>query len=195
MSPSPSSVPPGLRTTGLALALAGLLAACPAPIPVPPEPPFPDAGTVLIERDPACMLTGSLTLALGEGDGLDDFRPLAAGQEPYVHYGPQGGTHVILGVSVANPATDFPGMQVRFTAESQFCDSGGCEPIAMMGQYVTVVQQDRYIAQAGGAVALSGFLVILRQWPQNTRRRVTAEVIDRCGRTGTTTLEIAADTP
>jgi hypothetical protein len=182
---------------GLSLALMGLLTACPISPPGPPEPPpFPDdGGTVLIERDPACTLTGSLTLGMGEGDGTDDFRPLAPGQAPYVHYGPQGGQHVILGVSVANPATGFPGMQVRFIAESQFCSGGACQPYTVQGHYVTVVREDRYIPQAGGAIALSGFLVVLREWPSDTRRRVTAELIDRCGRTGTISVEIPPGTP
>jgi hypothetical protein len=190
---------PGLGLLGLVLGLLGLASACPSPFSPRPEPPDPgepdDGGTVLIERDPACTLTGSLTLGLGQGDGTQDFRPLEPGQGPTLYYGSQGGMHVILGVSVANPATEFPGMQVRFIAEAQFCDFNGCQPYAEMGRYLTVVRQDRYIAQPEGAIALSGFLVVLQAWPPNTLRRITAEVIDRCGRMGTTSLEIAPGTP
>jgi hypothetical protein len=149
---------------------------------------------VLIERDPACTLTGDLTIGLGESDGLDDFRPLPAGQAPYVHHGPQGGIHVILGVSVANPATHFPGLQVRFVLDAQFCHSNGCQQ-EVMGQHTTVVNQDRYLAQPGGAIAVTGFFILLKDWPLNSTRRVTAEVYDRCGRVGTTTTQVPAGTP
>jgi hypothetical protein len=194
--PASSYVPPGARTAGLALGLMGLLTGCPIAPSQPPDPPFaPDAGTVLINRDPACTLTGPLTISLGEGDGIDDFRPLEPGQVPEAHYGPQGGTHLLLGVRVANPAAGFPGMQVRFDAEAQFCNAEGCQPYVLMGHYLTVVEQDRYIVQSDGGIALSGFLVLLNEWPVNTRRRVTAEVIDRCWRVGTTSVEIASGTP
>jgi len=183
-------------TLGLALALVGLLTACP---PTPPGPPFPpeptpDGGMVLIERDPACTLTGDLMIGMGESDGLEDFRPLSAGQAPFVHHGPQGGSHVILGVSVVNAATDFPGLQVRFLLEAQLCSSNGCQ-WEMMGEYTTIVNQDRYIALPGGATAVSGFFILLRDWPQNSTRRVTAQVYDRCGRMGTVTTQVSAGTP
>ncbi len=180
---------------GLALALAGLLTACPSPTPGPPIPePTPDGGVVRIERDPACTLTGELTIGLGESDGLDDFRPLSAGQAPFIHYGSQGGIHVILGASVANPATDFPGLQVRFVVDAQLCGANGCQQ-EVMGEYTTVVNQDRYIDLPGDAVAVSGFFILLKDWPQNSTRRVMLEVYDRCGRMGAITTQVPAGTP
>jgi hypothetical protein len=139
-------------------------------------------------------LTGGLTIGLGESDGLDDFRPLPAGQAPFVYFGPQGGMHVILGTSVVNPATDFPGLQVRFVLDAQLCSANGCQQ-EVMGEYTTVVNQDRYIQLPGGTVAVSGFFILLRDWPQNSTRRVMAEVYDRCGRMGTMTTQVAAGTP
>jgi hypothetical protein len=186
-----SSVP-----LGLLFALVGPLTACP-PSPGPPVPPEPvpdDGGTVLIERDPACTLTGALNIGLGESDGLDDFRPLSAGQAPFVHHGGQGGIHVILGASVVNPATEFPGLQVRFILDAQVCTANGCQQ-EVMGQYTTVVNQDRYIALPGGSIAVTGFFIPLRDWNQNSPRRVIAEVYDRCGRAGSTMIQVPAGTP
>ena len=186
---------PASVSLGLALALVSLLTACPAPTPGPPIPePTPDGGMVLIERDPACTLTGELTLGLGESDGLEDFRPLAAGQAPTVHHGPQGGIHTILGVSVSNPAANFPGLQVRFVLDAQLCSSNGCQQ-QVMGEYTTIVNQDRYIDLPGDVVAVSGFFILLRDWPQNSTRRVMVEVHDRCGRMGTLMRQVAAGTP
>jgi hypothetical protein len=181
---------------GLSLVLVGLIAACPSTPPAPPFPPepsFPDDGGVLIEKEPACTLTGDLTIGLGESDGIDEFRPLPAGQGPTVHYGSQGGIHVILGASVANPALDFPGVQVRFILEAQMCEVNGCT-WQVMGQYTSVVNKDRYIPQSQG-VAVSGFFILLRDWPRNSPRRVTTEVYDKCGRRGTTTLQLAGGVP
>jgi hypothetical protein len=190
-SRAPPSVP-----LGLSLAVVGLLTACPPspPGPFPPDPFPDDGGTVLIERDPACTLTGTLTIGLGESDGLDDFRPLPAGQAPFIHHGSQGGIHVILGASVVNPATGFPGLQVRFILDAQVCTTNGCQQ-QVMGQYTTVVNQDRYIALPGGSIAVTGFFILLKDWPQNSTRRVIAEVYDRCGRMGTTMTQVSAGTP
>jgi hypothetical protein len=54
--------------------------------------------------DPSCVLDGSLDVELG--DGSDGFRELADGESPVVHHGPQGGTHMWLGVRIGNLALD-----------------------------------------------------------------------------------------
>jgi hypothetical protein len=183
------------RTVSVTLALAGLMTACPWT--EPPGPPDAGAdGGSLIGRDPACTLTGSLELALGEGEGSMDFTPLAPGQEPLLHYGPQGGTHLILGVRVANPAMQFPGLQVEFKAERQRCDAGGgCLPFETMGRYLTVVSEpSRFLPQDGDAVAVSGILVTVSDWNIGERRRLQVEALDRCGRAGTTVLELDPQT-
>lgn len=191
--PSASSAPRWrtVRAALLALALTG------CPIGPDPDPVVPsqDDGQQL-ERDPACTLTGSLELALVEAIGTLEFKPLAPGQGPTPHYGPQGGTHLELGVRVANPASEFPGLQVKFTVESQPCGGmGACAPFGTLGQYSEVVRDPvRFLPQEGGATVASGFLVIVYDWPQDTLRRITVEALDRCGRSGTTVLEVAVGT-
>lgn len=97
-----------------------------------------------------------------------------------------------LGVAVSNPATEFPGLQVSFTAEVQHCDTTDCQPFMTVGQYRTrVLEPIRFLPREGGALAVSGFLVIVDQWYPDTRRRISVEVLDRCGRTGTASLEFA----
>jgi hypothetical protein len=56
------------------------------------------------ELDPSCMLDGTLEVELG--DGTDGFMSLADGESPVLHHGPQGGTHMWLGVRVGNLALD-----------------------------------------------------------------------------------------
>ncbi|HZI06578.1 MAG TPA: hypothetical protein VEZ71_21290 [Archangium sp.] len=111
------------RNPGVALVLAGVVTGCPGPEPYNGDTYVYD-GYGTIERDPDCKLTGPLELTLGEGDGTS-FTPLAPGQEPVLYHGPQGGTHLILGVAVANPAVEFPGMQFKFEAERLRCFSDG----------------------------------------------------------------------
>ncbi len=177
---------------GGVLVLASLVTGCPTP---PPD----DEGTYVydpygygsIERDPACKLTGKLALTLGEGDGTN-FLPLAPGQEPVLYRGPQGGTHVILGVNVANPALEFPGLHLRFVLERQRCLSpGDCLPPETMGREERLVSDPaRFVPQEGGAMSVSGILVIVSDWRPEVSRRMLVHAADRCGRTGTTSLEL-----
>lgn len=180
----------GPRVAGVALVLASMVTGCPEPEPY-------DEGTYVydeygtLERDPACKLTGTLELTLGEGDGTN-FTPLAPGQEPVLYRGPQGGSHLILGVSVANPAIEFPGLQLELVAESAVCFSAtGCPVPRLEGRYeVVVLKPERFLPAEGGAMTVSGFLVIVGDWDPAERRRLRVEAMDRCGRTGTTSLEL-----
>jgi hypothetical protein len=179
------------RGVGLALVLAGLLTGCPDE----PEPftPWPEdyPGSLQLTRDPACKLTGGLVLTLGEGEWMD-FNPLAPGQEPFLHHGPQGGTHLLLGVEVANPAREFPGLQLDFLAERQRCPADGdCLPFETMGRdRAVVMDSSNFQPREGDAVATSGALVIVSDWNPSERRRVRVVARDRCGRSGTTSLEL-----
>lgn len=178
------------RNAGVALVLTGLVTGCPEPEPY-------NGGTYVydgygtIERDPDCKLTGPLELTLGEGDGTS-FTPLAPGQEPVLYHGPQGGTHLILGVAVANPAVGFPGMQFKFEAERLRCFSDGectaAEPIG--SDEMLVSRPDRFLPGEGGSVNVSGFLVVVWNWNLGERRRLQVEAMDPCGRTGTASVEL-----
>jgi len=180
-----------VRAALLALVLTGC--------PINPDPglviPPQDDGQQL-EREPACTLTGSLELELVEAVGTLDFKPLAPGEGPSAHYGPQGGSHLELGVRVANPPSEFPGLQVKFLVESQTCVMGNCTDFATLGQFRAVVREpERFLPQEGGATVVSGFLVLVDYWPENALRRITVEALDRCGRTGTTVWEVTAGIP
>jgi hypothetical protein len=179
------------KKAGLALVLSGVLAGCPGPF-TPPAPPYDDGP---LEKDPACTLTGDLQVTLGEGDG-SDFTPLAPGQEPIIHHGPQGGTHASLGVRVDNPATQFPGLKMTFIGEFQSCQSStSCEDFTIFSRYDTVVRDARYfLPQEGGAIAVSGILM-QGPWEGPTRHRIHVTVLDRCGRTGSAMLELGPSTP
>ena len=199
MHAPPSLAPPRTspRTALLLLALAVPLAACPIGVGGGGDFPENQWDATPLERDPACTLTGSLELALGDSHGTSEFKPLAPGQGPVVHFGPQGGSHLELGLRVANPARDFPGLQVRFLAEAQTCEPPmGCQPYSMVGELRTLVREPaRFLPQEGDAVAVSGFIVFMYGWAPSWNRRLTVEALDRCGRMGTATLELAAGAP
>ncbi|WP_375773310.1 hypothetical protein NR798_21325 [Archangium gephyra] len=174
----------------MALVLTSLVMGCPGPDPSD-EGTYVYDGYGTIERDPACKLTGNLQLSLGEGDGTD-FTPLAPGQEPVVYHGPQGGSHLILGVSVANPATEFPGLQVQFLLQRQRCTTAeSCLPPETMGRDERLVNDpQRFLPQEGGAVSVSGILVLLGDWDPAQSRRIQVQALDRCGRAGVASLEL-----
>jgi hypothetical protein len=174
------------------LALAGALSGCPYNPPTPPDAPEEQGDTSPITRDPACKLTGSLELVLGKGSPFS-FQPFGYGLLPVVERGPQGGSHMELGVLIENPALAFPGLQVRITA--QRCGEAGCE---RMWQYSELVlQPERFVNRVDveEAVFVWGFRVFVDEWPADTLRRITLEATDRCGRTGTTLVEVPAGTP
>jgi hypothetical protein len=187
------------RNVGVVLVVAGLVMGCPEPRPEPE--PF-DGGTYVydeygtLERDPACKLSGTLELRLGEGDGTN-FTPLAPGQEPVLYHGPQGGTHLILGVAVANPAVEFPGLKLGLVAESALCFSPtGCPPPRIEGGSVVVVTRpERFLPAEGGGVTVSGFLVVVTEWDPASRRRLRVEATDRCGRTGSASVRLGPPEP
>ncbi|HYO66771.1 MAG TPA: hypothetical protein VEU33_11865 [Archangium sp.] len=184
----------------MALALAGMVTGCPTP----PDPGdegtygYDPYGNGTLEKDPACKLTGTLKLTLGEGDGTN-FLPLEPGQEPVLYRGPQGGTHVILGVRVANPALGFPGLHLKFVLQRQRClPAGDCLPPENMGADERLVSDEvRFVPQEGGAVSVSGMLIIVSSWTPTESRRIQVYAADRCGRIGTTSLVLgpAADWP
>jgi hypothetical protein len=192
-APSPFPARPSLRAALLLLALVG----CPFPGPSDPPPQETPWDPAPIERDPACTLTGTLELGLGNGNGPQEFTPLAPGQGPRVYNGSQGGQHLELGVRVANPATAFPGLQLHILAEAEPCDfTGPCRPYEKMGELRTrVLEKERFLPQDGGAVAVSGLILFVDSWPHTWKRRLTVEAADRCGRTGTLTLERPAGAP
>ena len=197
---APSSTSPVLRWRAVGAALLTLaLTGCPSgpdPDPDPDSPPpMVDDGEQLA-RDPACTLTGDLALELVEGNGAFDFKPLTPGEGPAVHSGPQGGTHLELGVRVANPASEFPGLWVKFYAESRECGVVGCGSFILRGQYGSVMRDaERFLPQEGGATVVSGIIVFVNAWPEGAHRRITVWAADRCGRTGTTVWDISPGTP
>lgn len=75
------------------------------------------------ELDPSCMLDDMLEVELG--DGSDGFTPLADRESPVTHHGPQGGTHMWLGVRIGNLALDRYDV-VRVT--TGLFDPSQCEP-------------------------------------------------------------------
>jgi hypothetical protein len=76
------------------------------------------SGRRSFQINPECKLSGPLDVAIGQGEGGLIFRPLAAGEEPVLFRGPQGGTHLALAVSVKNAAEQYPGLQINFTASA-----------------------------------------------------------------------------
>lgn len=137
------------------------------------------------ELDPSCMLDGELEVELG--DGSEGFVALAEGESPTTHHGPQGGTHMWLGVRIGNLALDrYEGVRVT----TGMFDPAQCEPLGepceapamwFTGQWVlgddehldvvddTTIEQDELTA----VFDIQGQELVLQAW-----------VEDPCGRVG-----------
>ncbi|HET6582046.1 MAG TPA: hypothetical protein VFG69_01340 [Nannocystaceae bacterium] len=144
------------------------------------------------EVDPSCMLDDALVVELG--DGTDGFAMLADGDGPTLHFGPQGGTHMWLGVRVGNLALDRYDV-VRLTVgifDPSQCESEApCDgPPRLMGEWVLgevepldpvdehTIEQD----QLTFIVDIEGEDVVLQ-----------ARVEDPCGQTGLTQRRFVAN--
>lgn len=87
------------RRRAALLTAALLLAGCPSPS-APSGAPQGGEFT----HDPSCNLTGSLSVALGDGE--DGFVALTSGQGPVELFGPQGGTHAFAAVQIGGLSLD-----------------------------------------------------------------------------------------
>jgi hypothetical protein len=136
---------------------------------------------------PDCELSGPLEVTLGQG--VEDFEPLVAGEEPIVHDGVQGGHHLCLGLAIANPALDYPQVKVSFDAElydEDWCDPAdpACDPWVGSGERDLVLGPDLPVDE-DGQVVQTGLILILSIWSSDLDRRIRLEVEDPCGRIGT----------
>lgn len=133
-----------------------------------------------------CELTGPLEVSLGTG--VDEFVPLAEGEEPTVHEGVQGGHHLCLGLRVEQPSLDYPQLNVVMDAElvdPERCntDDPDCDPWIGSAHRELVLGPDLPLDQDNN-VEETGLILILSIWPVDLERRVEVRVVDPCGREG-----------
>lgn len=135
------------------------------------------------QLDPSCTLDGELVVEVGEG--TDGFDPLGPGQLPAVHYGTQGGTHMWVGVRVANHARDYP--QLEITVQSLWAN-GACDPEcdwSVNNERVLVVDEPELEYTADGGAQVGGITL----FGSESTGAIRATVRDPCGRQGTVLQE------
>ena len=136
--------------------------------------------------EPSCELTGDLDVVLGEG--AIDFVPYQGGEEPLVHEGRQGASHLCLGLEVADPALEYPKLKVDFAAQindPSRCDpeDTACDPWIFTGRRDLVLGPELPLTE-DGKVQAAGFIVTISIWPTDLERRVRMTAVDPCGREG-----------
>lgn len=194
-APTPSRLP----------ALLGLLLALPFIVPLGgglcvPDGPSPCQQDRLGCEDPedpdfylaSCPaeVTGPLQVELGTGEmGFEAFAP---GAGPIVHFGPQGGQHVFLGVRVKNPRLDLSEkLKVRFyLGQGPDCapPMEGSDPSCAM----RLGGRTLYLGAPGfppnvngmGQVEEFGLIVFVEVPSASVPRLVSVTVEDPCRRTG-----------
>jgi len=176
----------------IALAVAVIaIAGCGGP-PCDEDPLGCGDGTDEFAVDPACDLTGPLAIELGDGD--EDFLAYAAGQEPTVHEGAQGGHHLCLGIRIHQPALEYPLLRVVFDADFddplRCADDPACDPWVNTAHRELTLGPD--LPLNGDSVEETGFILILSLWPEELERRLRLEITDECGRVGTAEHDMSA---
>lgn len=144
--------------------------------------------------EPSCELTGPLEVALGQGEL--SFTELAPGEEPTIHEGTQGGRHFWLGLRVANPALDYPMLQVELAAElvdpAKCGEDPACDPWVSTGKREFVLGPDLRVE--GATIEEFGLLLVISIWPDDLERRIRLELLDPCGREGSVEHLVPAST-
>jgi len=150
--------------------------------------------------DPDCKLTGDLRVHLGQGaEALDLF---ASGDQAAIYWGPQGGNHLALGVQLDNPAVDYPGVEISFSARVASCelDDPDCD-WEQLGYRTVTLTKRKHLKLEGGVLKATGYLVVLDHhpaWQESgddwTRLIITAAVRDRCGRSGEASFDQILET-
>lgn len=132
--------------------------------------------------DPSCTLEGDLQVELGQGE--HDYTPLAPGEAPELHHGPQGGSHVWLGVRVANHARDYPSLEIQLELlySASACDTD-CEWLTAEERTVVVGEDQLELTPDGGA-QVAGITVFADGWGESSSGALRATVRDPCGREG-----------
>lgn len=131
------------------------------------------------ELDPSCTLEGDLMIELGQGQNA--YAPLGAGELPEVHYGSQGGTHMWIGVRVANHARDYPKLEIELEL---LWAQGACDPECdwqvSTERTLVVGESDLELTDDAGAQVAG-----ITMFGGEETGAVRATVRDPCGRTGT----------
>ncbi|MBK8258928.1 MAG: hypothetical protein IPK82_40495 [Polyangiaceae bacterium] len=137
---------------------------------------------------PDCTLQGDLTLELGEGDIA--FTPLGEGAGPELHYGPQGGTHLLLAVRVTTP-NPIDKYKVKVLAEvgQPDCTAQPCDMYTKAGSIETVVVGNKRVIVDVVHSDVLGLFVIVDGWLSGTQRRISVAVNDECDRQGALVYE------
>ena len=145
---------------------------------------------------PSCDLAGPLDATLGQG--VDEFTPFTAGEEPIVHEGTQGAEHMCLGLRVAEPALDYPQLKVIFDVElndpDQCGDEPECDPWVRTGHRELVLGPELPLDDDANVEELN-LIVVISIWPTDLDRRVRMHVMDPCAREAMIEHAIPAATP
>lgn len=136
--------------------------------------------------DPRCAVETPLEFTLFQELPSGETAPLGPTDTPAVHFGAQGGQHMMIGVGLANPAETYQGVETSIRVSS--CVEPCVEPQAI-GQ-ATVVNypgDSRWDVRADGGVDLGPYVTILDYFGDGASSTVTIDVAlrDVCDRTGT----------
>jgi hypothetical protein len=133
---------------------------------------------------PDCSRTGDFVLELGEGQ--DSFEPIPADGQPTLHFGAQGGTHLILAARLVTP-DPLDKYEVGLSAElgQEPCTRADCASYVTIGQIAQVIEGESRIQVGEGEVEIPSLFLIVENWSGTPVRRLTLEISDACDRRAT----------
>ena len=122
---------------------------------------------------------------IGElGQGQESFEPIPEGGEPTVHYGAQGGTHLVLAARLITP-DPLDRYEISLTAEigQEPCTGGDCSSYQTISQITQTIEGAARIREnEAGELEIPSLFVVVENWSASSVRRITMEITDVCER-------------
>lgn len=140
--------------------------------------PSPDTAVLV----PDCSLAGDFAVELGEGQAR--FASIPTDGQPSVHYGSQGGTHLVLAARLITPdPLDRYELALRAEVGQGSCPDGDCAAFATVGQLTDVIEGAASVQQVdAGLVEIPSLFLVVDNWAASPVRRITLELTDACDR-------------
>jgi len=127
-----------------------------------------------------CASQPPLIVTLHEEASSGELEQVGDDAPPYLHFGPQGGQHLLLKLAVENPSLERAGARIELSAEwcSETCEMPGSAGIARL----QTLPEDPAWREENGRVWLGTYFLVLSAPPPDARLQLRADVLDACGR-------------
>ncbi len=143
--------------------------------------------------DPTCGRAAPLGLTIGQPAADGSFQVIDEDAPPQRVFGPQGGQHLLLDLVLADPSDEASATLVVLQAARCAQEEPAACETDVLGRVEVITRPGdaQHQPLADGTLRLGSYFLVLRDWPEEEPRSVTASVQDACGRSAATSIWVA----